>query len=217
MMAKKAAKMQCYWEYCYWLSNKVFEEDIPENSRNAEPNMQWVQMERGFEVYNCLEGRIWQLGQGRKWSKSELLFACNGIKNWQITSFFTYPSCSKGPPEQVFPLLWLTVVYVRERLHKGAHVETFVDVRSNVSDGYEGFSPEDGNNMEIPTMYSQGLNMSSEDIKGVWLGRSSNCRTGSSRLKRKRGPSMWKLWMYVIRDAWNVRMTSWGPLRSGQS
>lgn len=61
MMAKKAAKMQCYW-----LSDKVFEEDIPENSRNAEPNMQWVQMERGFEVYNCLEGRIWQLGQGRK-------------------------------------------------------------------------------------------------------------------------------------------------------
>ena len=38
-----------------------------------------------------------------------------------------------------------------------ACAETFADVGSNVSSSYEGFSLEDGNNMEIPMMYSQGL------------------------------------------------------------
>ena len=55
-----------------------------------------------------------------------------------------------------------------------------------MSDEYKGFPTEDGNNMEIPTMYCQGLNMSPEDIMDTRPSRSSECRTGSSRSKRKR-------------------------------
>ena len=36
----------------------------------------------------------------------------------------------------------------------GAHTQTFIDVRSNVPEGYEGFPADDGNDLEIPMMYS---------------------------------------------------------------
>lgn len=65
--------------------------------------------------------------------------------------------------------------------------ETFADVRSNVPKGYKGFPVDDGNDMEIPMMYSQKLDMSPKDIMSTWSGRSSEGRTGSSGLKRKRG------------------------------
>ncbi|KAA0042000.1 RING-H2 finger protein ATL66 [Cucumis melo var. makuwa] len=77
------------------------------------------------------------------------------------------PSCPKGPHEQAFSYYDdLSYVFRRDQA-TGAHTETFVDVRPNVSGGYEGFPNEDGNDMEIPTMYSQGLHMSPEDIMGI--------------------------------------------------
>lgn len=51
----------------------------------------------------------------------------------------------------------------------------------------EGVEPKDGVDMEFPTMYSYGMNMSLENIIGAQLGRSSDCRLGSSNSKRKRG------------------------------
>ncbi|KAA0052326.1 hypothetical protein E5676_scaffold113G001490 [Cucumis melo var. makuwa] len=60
----------------------------------------------------------------------------------------------------------------------GTHAETFADVRSNVSDVYEGFPLEDGNDMEILTMYSLGLNMSPKDIMDAQPRRSSDCYRG---------------------------------------
>ena len=68
-----------------------------------------------------------------------------------------------------------------------ARVETFIDVGSNKSDGYEGFPHEDGIDMEIPTLYSQGLNMLPEDVMDARHGRSSDCKLGSSGSKRKWG------------------------------
>ncbi|KAA0061395.1 retrotransposon protein [Cucumis melo var. makuwa] len=70
----------------------------------------------------------------------------------------------------------------------GGRIETFVDVESNVSGWYEGLaSTDDGNNIEIPTMYSQGLDMSPNDIMGTRPKRASGDRNASSELKRKRG------------------------------
>uniref|UniRef100_A0A9I9DDJ0 Retrotransposon protein n=1 Tax=Cucumis melo TaxID=3656 RepID=A0A9I9DDJ0_CUCME len=65
--------------------------------------------------------------------------------------------------------------------------ETFTDVGSNLPEGYEGFSADDGNDMEIPMMYSQGIDMLSDDIMGTRPDRSTEGRTGSSGSKRKQG------------------------------
>ncbi|TYK11084.1 retrotransposon protein [Cucumis melo var. makuwa] len=76
--------------------------------------------------------------------------------------------------------------YVFGRDHgTGGHVETFVNVGSNVIGGYEGFIGNDGNDIEIPSMYSQGLDMSSDDIMGTRPRQASDGRNASSRSKRK--------------------------------
>lgn len=51
--------------------------------------------------------------------------------------------------------------------------------------GYEGFIGNDGNDIEIPSMYSQGLDMSSDDIMGTRPRQASDGRNASSRSKRK--------------------------------
>lgn len=47
----------------------------------------------------------------------------------------------------------LSYVFEKNRV-TGACVETFVDVESNVLGESEGFQPEDGIDMEFPTMYN---------------------------------------------------------------
>uniref|UniRef100_A0A9I9CI49 Uncharacterized protein n=1 Tax=Cucumis melo TaxID=3656 RepID=A0A9I9CI49_CUCME len=57
----------------------------------------------------------------------------------------------------------LAYVFGRDRaIDRGT--ETFIDVRSNGLGGYERFQMLDGNDMEIPTMYSQGFDMSQDDV-----------------------------------------------------
>lgn len=46
----------------------------------------------------------------------------------------------------------------------GGRIETFTDVGSNVPGGYEEFVADNGNDMKIPSMFSQGLDMSPDDI-----------------------------------------------------
>uniref|UniRef100_A0A9I9DTW1 Retrotransposon protein n=1 Tax=Cucumis melo TaxID=3656 RepID=A0A9I9DTW1_CUCME len=53
-------------------------------------------------------------------------------------------------------------------------------------EGYNGFPTNDGNDMEIPMMYSWGLNMSPDDTMGTH-GRSSEGRNGSIGSRRKQG------------------------------
>ena len=79
----------------------------------------------------------------------------------------------------------LAYVFGRDRaMDRG--IETFVDVRSNGLGGYKRFQMLDGNDMEIPTMYSQGFDMSQDDVRISRLGRASDGRTESSGLKQKR-------------------------------
>ncbi|TYK14144.1 retrotransposon protein [Cucumis melo var. makuwa] len=53
----------------------------------------------------------------------------------------------------------LAYVFRRDRA-TGRGAETFADVKSNDPNGYEGFQLHDRNDIEIPTMYNQGFNMS---------------------------------------------------------
>lgn len=43
-------------------------------------------------------------------------------------------------------------------------METFVNVGSNIPGGYEGFAADNANDMELPIMFSQGLNMSPDEF-----------------------------------------------------
>uniref|UniRef100_A0A9I9D629 Retrotransposon protein n=1 Tax=Cucumis melo TaxID=3656 RepID=A0A9I9D629_CUCME len=76
-----------------------------------------------------------------------------------------------------FPLYdELLYVFSKDRA-TGAHAETFVDIRSNVPGGSKGVQQEDGLDMEFPTMYNPGMNMSPEDMMGARLGKSIDCRS----------------------------------------
>lgn len=59
--------------------------------------------------------------------------------------------------------LYYNCIFKGQMCDRG-RAETFADVRSNVPKGYKGFPVDDGNDMEIPMMYSQKLDMSPKDI-----------------------------------------------------
>ncbi|KAA0041550.1 retrotransposon protein [Cucumis melo var. makuwa] len=79
----------------------------------------------------------------------------------------------------------LTYVFDSDRA-TDRFAETFVDMGSNEPDGYEGFDMADGNE-EFSSVYSQGIDMSQDDVRASRPSRSSEGRTGSNGSKRKRG------------------------------
>ncbi|TYK00096.1 putative nuclease HARBI1 [Cucumis melo var. makuwa] len=58
----------------------------------------------------------------------------------------------------------LAYVFERDRA-TGRFIETFVDIGSNEHAEYEGFDMSDGNDMKFPSMYSQGIDMSQDDVR----------------------------------------------------
>ncbi|KAA0062979.1 retrotransposon protein [Cucumis melo var. makuwa] len=64
--------------------------------------------------------------------------------------------------------------------------ETFADVGSNEPSGYDRFDMGDGNE-EFSPVYSQGIDLSQNDVRVSQPSRASEGRTGSSGSKRKRG------------------------------
>ncbi|TYK29656.1 retrotransposon protein [Cucumis melo var. makuwa] len=68
----------------------------------------------------------------------------------------------------------------------GRFAETFVDVGSNEPGGYDGFDMGDRNE-EFPPVYSQGIDLSQDDVHASRPSRASEGRTESSGSKRKRG------------------------------
>ncbi|TYK18963.1 retrotransposon protein [Cucumis melo var. makuwa] len=69
----------------------------------------------------------------------------------------------------------------------GRFAETFADVGSNESSGgYDRFDMGDGNE-DFPPLYSQGIDLSQDDVRASRPSRASEGRTGSSGSKRKRG------------------------------
>lgn len=62
----------------------------------------------------------------------------------------------------------LSYIFGRDCVMRG-RVETFANVGSNVPEGYRGFPADDGNDMEIPSMFIQGLDMMPDKIMGTLL------------------------------------------------
>ncbi|KAL4010894.1 hypothetical protein IC575_027915 [Cucumis melo] len=69
----------------------------------------------------------------------------------------------------------------------GRFVETFADIGSNEPAGYEGFDMSDGNDIEFPFMYRQGIDISQDDVRTSQPACTSDGRTRSSESKQKRG------------------------------
>ncbi|KAL4022447.1 hypothetical protein IC575_016180 [Cucumis melo] len=69
----------------------------------------------------------------------------------------------------------------------GRFAESFADVGSNEpGGGYDRFDMGDGNE-DFPPVYSQGVDISQDDVRASRPSRASQGRTGSSGSKRKRG------------------------------
>ncbi|KAL0561959.1 hypothetical protein IC582_002404 [Cucumis melo] len=94
---------------------------------------------------------------------------------------------AKGLLNKPFPYYdELTYVFGRDRA-TGRFAETFADVGSNEpGGGYDRFDMGDGNE-DFPPVYSQGVDISQDDVRASRPSRASEGRTGSSGSKRKRG------------------------------
>ncbi|KAA0041596.1 retrotransposon protein [Cucumis melo var. makuwa] len=79
----------------------------------------------------------------------------------------------------------LSYVFGKDRA-TGGRAESFADVGSNDSTGYDAFATDAVPDTDFPPMYSQGLNMLSDDLMGIRTARVSERRNVSSRSKRKR-------------------------------
>ncbi|KAA0050217.1 retrotransposon protein [Cucumis melo var. makuwa] len=97
--------------------------------------------------------------------------------NWVKFEVLVSHLAVKGLFNKLFPY-YDELAYVFERDRATGHfVETFVDVESNEPIGYEGFDIPNGNDMKFLSMYSQGTDMSSNDVHALRPGRASNGRT----------------------------------------
>ncbi|KAA0056586.1 retrotransposon protein [Cucumis melo var. makuwa] len=94
---------------------------------------------------------------------------------------------AKGLLNKPFPYYdELTYVFGRDRA-TGRFAETFADVGSNEPGGeYDRFDLGDGNE-EFPPVYSQGIDLSQDDVRASRPSCALEGRTGSSGSKRKRG------------------------------
>ncbi|KAL0546077.1 hypothetical protein IC582_015982 [Cucumis melo] len=94
---------------------------------------------------------------------------------------------AKGLLNKPFPYYdELTYVFGRDRA-TDRFAETFADVGSNEpGGGYDRFDMGDGNE-DFPPVYSQGVDISQDDVRASRPSRALEGRTGSSGSKRKRG------------------------------
>uniref|UniRef100_A0A9I9E9K3 Retrotransposon protein n=1 Tax=Cucumis melo TaxID=3656 RepID=A0A9I9E9K3_CUCME len=107
---------------------------------------------------------------------------------------------TKGLLHKSFPYYDdLSYVFGKDRA-TGARSETFPNVGSNVSNMFNDTIPlGDSHDEDIPTMYSQGVHMSPDEMFGIRAGQASERRNCSSVSKRKRGSERYET-VEVIRS-----------------
>ncbi|KAL4028647.1 hypothetical protein IC575_011848 [Cucumis melo] len=95
-------------------------------------------------------------------------------------------SAAKGLLNKLFPYYnELTYVFSRDRT-TGRFAETFADLGSNEPGRYDRFDMGDGNKEFLP-VYSQGMDLSQDDVRASRPSRASEGRTELSGSKKKRG------------------------------
>ncbi|KAA0054417.1 retrotransposon protein [Cucumis melo var. makuwa] len=109
-------------------------------------------------------------------------------RTFQVVTEMRGPACSdfsERTPERIIFVLRRTYICVRSDRATGRFDETLADVGSNESSGYEGFDMANGNEEFLP-LYSQGIDLSQDDVRASRPSRALEGRTGSSGSKRKR-------------------------------
>ncbi|KAL4032664.1 hypothetical protein IC575_005745 [Cucumis melo] len=156
---------------CMYFSNF----DSRMSTSNRAPRHVWTREEEGTLV-ECLMELVSMGG----W-KSD-----NGTFRSGYLAQLSHPA-AKGLLNKPFPYYdELTYVFGRDRA-TGRFAETFADVGSNEpGGGYDIFNMGDGNE-DFPPVYSQGVDISQDDVRASRPSRASEGRTGSSGSKRKRG------------------------------
>ncbi|KAL4028509.1 hypothetical protein IC575_011706 [Cucumis melo] len=127
-------------------------------------------------------------------------FQCIIAERDLFDSWIKSHPAAKGLLHKSFPYYDdLSYVFGKDRT-TGARSETFPNVRSNVSNMFNDTIPlGDSHDEDIPTMYSQGVHMSPDEMFGIRAGQASERRNCSSVSKRKRGSERYET-VEVIRS-----------------
>ncbi|KAL0536228.1 hypothetical protein IC582_025170 [Cucumis melo] len=93
----------------------------------------------------------------------------------------------------------MSYVFGKDRT-MGARSETFADVGSNVPNMFNDTVPlGDSHDEDIPTMYSQGVHMSPDEMFRIRAGQASDRRNCTSGSKRKRGSERYETIEVIMR------------------
>ncbi|KAL4035761.1 hypothetical protein IC575_004468 [Cucumis melo] len=156
------------------------------STSNRAPRHVWMKAEEGTLV-ECLMELVSMGG----WKSDNGTFHPRYIAQLVRMTAEKLPGCqlhpaAKGLLNKPFPYYdELTYVFGRDRA-TGRFAETFADVGSNeLGNGYDRFDMGDGNE-DFPPVYSQGIDLSQDDVRASRPSRASEGRTGSSGSKRKR-------------------------------
>ncbi|KAL0539285.1 hypothetical protein IC582_023481 [Cucumis melo] len=162
------------------------------STSNRAPRHVWTKEEEGTLV-ECLMKLVsmggWKSDNGtfRPGYLAQLVrMMAEKLPGCQVRAMISHPA-AKGLLNKPFPYYdELTYVFDRNRT-TGRFAETFADVGSNEpGGGYDRFDMGDENE-EFPPVYSQGIDLSQDDVRAFRPSCASEDRTGSSGSKRKRG------------------------------
>ncbi|KAL0546040.1 hypothetical protein IC582_015945 [Cucumis melo] len=120
---------------------------------------------------------------GFRWNDEQ---KCIVIEKKEFNDWVKSHPATKGLLTKLFPHYdELSYVFGKDRA-MGAQVETFADIGLNDPARYEAFAANAALDMDFQPMYSQGLNMSPDELMGTRTVRVSKSRYVSSGSKRKR-------------------------------
>ncbi|KAA0064269.1 retrotransposon protein [Cucumis melo var. makuwa] len=157
------------------------------STSNRAPRHVWTKEEEGTLV-ECLMELVSMGG----WKSDNCTFRPGYLTQLVRMMAEKLPECqshpaAKGLLNKPFPYYdELTYVFGRDRA-TGRFPETFADVGSNEpGGGYDRFDMGDGNE-DFPPVYSQGVDISQDNVRASRPSRALEGRIGSSGSKRKRG------------------------------
>ncbi|KAL4022737.1 hypothetical protein IC575_016482 [Cucumis melo] len=120
---------------------------------------------------------------GFRWNDKQ---KCIVIEKKVFNDWVKSHPATKGLLTKLFPHYdELSYVFGKDRA-MGAQVETFANIGLNDPARYEAFAANAASDMDFQPMYSQGLNMSPDELMGTRTVRVSKSRYVSSGSKRKR-------------------------------
>ncbi|KAA0042481.1 putative nuclease HARBI1 [Cucumis melo var. makuwa] len=188
------------------VKNRVIQQEFVQSGY---PNAEGFLASYRGQRYHLQECR----GVGNALTNAKVYF---NMKHSSTRNVIEVISCSERLLNKPFPY-YDELAYMFGRYKAtGRFAVTFAVVESNESLRYEGFDMPDGNE-EFPSMYSQGIDMSQEDVRSSRPSSALEGRVELSGSKRKRGNQQEDEIevIHMALESLSVRTTNSGGLRSG--